>query len=44
VYKVLEGKNEGKRPLEDPEVDRRIIMKCIVRKVGWEGSLYTGLI
>jgi len=27
VYRVLVGKPEGKRPLGDPVVDRRIILK-----------------
>ena len=35
VYTVLVGKHEGKRPLGDPDVDGRIILRWIFRK--WEG-------
>ena len=41
VYRVLVGKLEGKRPLGDPGVDGRIILRWIFRKwdVGeWAGS------
>jgi hypothetical protein len=31
VYRILVGKSEGKRPLEDPVVDGRIILRCIFR-------------
>jgi hypothetical protein len=32
VFRVLLGKPEGNRPLEDPGVDGRIILRCIFRK------------
>jgi len=32
VYRVLEGKLEGKNHLEDQGVDGRIILRCIFRK------------
>jgi hypothetical protein len=32
VYRVLVGKPEGKRPLGDPGVDGRIILRWIFRK------------
>jgi len=35
VHRVLVGKLEGKRPLGDPDVDGRIILRCIFGK--WEG-------
>jgi len=35
VHRVLVGKPEGKRPLGDPDVDGRIILRWIFRK--WEG-------
>ena len=35
VHRVLVGKPEGKRPLGEPEVDVRIILRWIFRK--WEG-------
>ena len=35
VYRVLVGKPEGKRPLGDPGVDGRIILKCIFKKWVW---------
>jgi hypothetical protein len=35
VYRVLLGKPEGRRPLGDPDVDGRIILRWIFRK--WEG-------
>jgi hypothetical protein len=43
VYGVLVGEPEGKRPLEDPGVDGRIIIRWIFRKgkVGpWTGSIW----
>ena len=41
VYRVLVGKSEGKRPLgREPDVDGRIILRCIFRK--WEGVVGTG--
>jgi hypothetical protein len=41
VYTVLVGKPEGKRPLEDPGVDGRIILRWIFRK--WDVEVWTGL-
>jgi len=35
VHRVLVGKPEGKRPLGDPDVDGRIILRWIFGK--WEG-------
>jgi hypothetical protein len=32
VYRVLVGKTEGKRPIEKPGVDGRIILRWIFRK------------
>jgi len=32
VYRVLVGKPEGRRPLEDPGVDGRIILRWSFRK------------
>ena len=40
VHRVLVGKSEGKRPLGDPDVDGRIILRWIFRK--WEGVVATG--
>jgi hypothetical protein len=40
VYRILVGKPEGTRPLGDPAVDGRIILRWIVRK--WEGVVGTG--
>ena len=43
VYRVLVAKLEGKRPLEDPGVDGRIISRRIFRKWGvreWTGSIW----
>jgi len=40
MHRVLVGKPEGKRPLEDPDVDGRIILRRIFRK--WEGVVGTG--
>ena len=36
VYRVLMGKPEGKRPLGNPGVDGRIILRWIFRK--WDGK------
>jgi hypothetical protein len=41
VYRVLVGKPEGKRPLGDPGVDGRIILRWIFRK--WDVGVWTGL-
>ena len=35
VYRVLVGKPEGKRPLGDPDEDRRIILRWSFRKWDW---------
>jgi len=35
VYRVLVGKREGKRPLGNPGVDRRIILRWIFRNGMW---------
>jgi len=40
VYRVLFGKPEGKRPLERPGVDGRIILRWIFRK--WDVGVWTG--
>jgi hypothetical protein len=41
VYRVFVGKLEGKRPLVDPGVDGRIILRRIFRK--WDIGVCTGL-
>jgi hypothetical protein len=41
VYSVLVGKPEGKRPLGDPGVDGRIILRWIFRK--WIVGVWSGL-
>jgi hypothetical protein len=41
VYRVLVGKPERKRPLRDPGVDERIILRWILRK--YDVGLWTGL-
>jgi len=43
VYRVLVGKPEGKRHLEDPGIDGRIIIRWICRTWGvraWTGSIW----
>jgi hypothetical protein len=35
VHRVLVGKSEGKRPLGDTDVDGRIILRWIFRKLEW---------
>jgi hypothetical protein len=35
VHKLLVGKPEGKRPLGDPDLDGRIILRWIFRKLEW---------
>jgi len=40
VYRVLMGKPEGKRTLEDPGVDGRIILRWILRQ--WDSGARTG--
>jgi hypothetical protein len=42
AYRILVGRPEGRRPLEDPVVDGRIILKWIFKK--WDGGAWTGLI
>jgi hypothetical protein len=39
VYRVLVGKPEGKRPLGDPVVDGRIILRWMFRKLDVEYRL-----
>jgi len=41
VYRVLEGKPEGRRPLGDLGVDGWIILGWISRR--WDVGLWTGL-
>ena len=41
VHRVLVGKPEGKRPLGDPDVDGRIILRWIFRK--WKGWRLDGV-
>jgi hypothetical protein len=41
IYRALVGKPEGRRPLEDPCVDRRIMLGWIFRK--WSVGPWTGL-
>jgi hypothetical protein len=40
VHRVLVGKPEGKKPLGDPDVDGRIILRWMFRKL--EGVVGTG--
>jgi len=40
VYRVLVGKPEGKNHLDNPGVDRRIILTWIFRK--WDMGVWTG--
>jgi hypothetical protein len=42
AYRILVGRPEGRKHLEDPGVDRRIILKWILKK--WYGGAWTGLI
>ena len=37
TYEVLEGKVRERKHLEDPELDRRIILKWIVRRLDGSG-------
>jgi hypothetical protein len=39
VYRVLVGTPEGKRPLGDPDVDERIILRCIFSK--WDVGIWS---
>jgi len=40
VYRVLVRKPEGKRPMGDPDVDGRIILRWIFRN--WDVGVWTG--
>ena len=40
VYRVLVGKSEGNKPLGDPDIDGRIILRWIFRK--WDVGVWTG--
>ena len=40
VYRALVGKPEEKRPLGNPSVDERIILKWVFRK--WDVGAWTG--
>jgi hypothetical protein len=40
VYRVLVGKPEGKRPLGEPGLDGRIVLRWICRK--WDVRVWTG--
>jgi hypothetical protein len=42
AYSFLMAKPEGKRPLEDPDLDGKIILKCMFKKWGYEA--WIGLI
>ena len=42
LYRVLEGRPDGKIPLERPKHSGRIILHCIVRK--WDMKAWTGLL
>jgi hypothetical protein len=41
VYRVLVWRAEVKRPLGDPDLDGRIVLRWIFRK--WDVGLWTGL-
>ena len=41
VYRVLVGKPEGKRPMGDPGIDGKIILRWIFMK--WDVGVWTGL-
>jgi hypothetical protein len=38
------GKPEGKNHLEDPDVDGRIMLKCILKALGWDGMNWINLV
>ena len=42
LYKVLEGRPDGKRLLERPRRSGRMILKCIFKK--WDVEVWTGLL
>ena len=42
LYSVLEGRPDGKIPLERPRHSGRIILKCIFKK--WDVEAWTGLL
>jgi len=41
VYRILVRRPEGRRPLETPEVDGRIILKWIYKKWVWTGLIWS---
>lgn len=36
-YRVLVGKPEERRPLRDSVINGKIILKCNLKRTGWEG-------
>jgi len=42
LYRVLEGRPDGKRPLERPRHSGSIILKCIIKK--WDVEPWAGLL
>jgi hypothetical protein len=42
IYRILVGRPKGRSHLEDPGVDERIILNCILKN--WDGWTWTGLI
>lgn len=41
-YRILLTRPAGRRPLEDPDRDMMIILRCILKK--WDGRMWTELI
>ena len=41
MYRVLVGKSEGRRPLENPGLDGKILLKWVFRN--WDVSVWTEL-